>query len=861
MWQREWLRGETLDRQIRFWKKQLAAHPPVTELPTDHPRKSEPTFRGGQERHVLAPEVADGIKKLAEQKSATPLRGPTVAFAATGSSICTGQLDIIVGSPIAGRNRLETEGLIGFFVNTLLLRSDLSGNPTFEELLERVRATTLAAYAHQDLPFEKLIEELRPDRSLNHLPFSRLMFVTQNGGADTISLAGLDVELMDVDTGTSKFDATFVIRQTPQGLIAEVEYNADLFEADTIARLLGHFDTLLTGAVKEPARRLSELPLLSAQEQRQLLQAWNETATDYPRNRCIHELFEAQAKLRPDALAIDFGGRSLTYRELDERADQLAGHLQQFKVGPDLPVAICVERSVDLIVGLLGILKAGGAYVPLDPATPKDRLAFMLADTRSAVLLTQRHLLGQLPQRSATVICLDTDWQAIEKTGRSRTPSGVKPENLAYVMYTSGSTGQPKGVMVPHRAVNRLVLHTNYIEFDPTDRIAQVANASFDAMTFEVWGALLNGGQLIGISSDVALSARDFAAELRQRGITAMFLTAALFNHVAGEAPGAFETLRTVIAGGEALDPKWVRAVLRNRPHAMRLVNGYGPTENTTFTCCGLIEHLANDATNVPIGRPISNTQVYILDTHRHPVPVGVPGELYCGGDGLARGYWNRPELTAEKLVANPFSSDPANDLLYRTGDWVRFLPDGSIEFLGRIDHQVKIRGFRIELGEVEAVLARCPGVRECVVTAIGKDAGQKRLAAYFIAGEGSNPQTGELRNFLKENLPDYMIPAAFVLMDEWPLTPTGKVDRRALPEPDRARPSLEGKYASPRDAVELDLTKIWEEVLGVKGIGIEDGFFELGGHSMLAVKLIARIEENVWEKTSAGGHFSGADH
>lgn len=845
VWQRKWLKGDVLERQLEYWKNVLQGCPPITELPVDRPRPAVSDFRGGMQGRALAPDLADALKDLAARKGVTLFILLLAAFKALIHRY-TGREDVIVGTPFAGRNRLETEGLIGFFVNTLPLRCSLAGNPTFEELLDRVRVAALGAVTHQDLPLDRLVRELRPDRSSGDLPFTRLVFSLQTDVPETLRLPGLQVDFFDVDSGTAKFDLTLAVRGTAEGLKVLAEYDSDLFEADSIARLLEHFEILLAGVAANSGLRLSELPLLSATERRQLLIEWNKTATEYPRDKCIHEIFETRAEAHPDRVAVVYGNQSLTYGELNSRATQLAAHLRTFKVGPDVPVAICVEPSLDLIVGILGILKAGGAYVPLDPGYPRERLAFMLADTRSPVLLTQKRLASHLPRRAGK-ICLDTDWAAICHAHATGAVPHQSPEQLACVMYTSGSTGHPKGVMVPHRAINRLVLNTNYVQLDGSDRLAQISNVSFDAATFEIWGALLSGGQLIGIRPEVVLSPRDFARELRERGITAMFLTAALFNHVAAEVPGAFESVRTVIAGGEALDPNWVRSVLSDRP-PKRLVNGYGPTENTTFTCCGLVNDLEESAVNVPIGRPISNTRVYILDANRNPVPVGVPGELYAGGDGLARGYWNRPELTEEKFVADPFAPAGGKERLYRTGDLARYRPDGSIEFLGRLDQQIKIRGFRVELGEIETILGRHPGVNECVVTASGSGVA-KKLVAYFQVNGGGRPSTQDLRNWLKQNLPDYMVPAAFVEVETWPLTPNGKVDRAALPAPDRPVPMAGRKCATPRDAVELELVRIWEEVLNVRPIGIEDKFFELGGHSLVASRVLARMEKSFGKK------------
>ncbi|HWI59618.1 MAG TPA: amino acid adenylation domain-containing protein, partial [Bacillota bacterium] len=812
VWQRDWLQGPVLEQHLAFWRAQLGGNPPITELPTDRPRRPAPSFRGGNQARALSRELSKALQQLANAQQSTLFMVLLAAFKALLYRY-TQQEDIIIGSPIAGRNRVETEGLVGFFVNTLPLRTRLEGNLTFEQLLARVREGTLGAYAHQDLPFEKLVEELQPERSLDHMPFAKLMFVVQNSLLEEMQWDGVKVQFLEVESDTAKFDATLVWQETSRGLVARVEYNSDLFEPATIGRLLQHLEMLLKGIVANPKQRLAELPLLTEAERQQLLVEWNRTTTDYPRNWCTHQIFETQVERAPQAIALSFGPQSMSYAELNARANQLAHYLKQFHIGPDVPVGICVDRSMEMVVGVLAILKAGGAYVPLDASYPRERLEFMLQDTAAPVLLTQQSLLSRMPHHLAKVICLDADWELVARESRHNLATATQPDSLAYVMYTSGSTGQPKGVAVPHRAVNRLVLNTDYIHLDATDRIAQVSNFSFDAATFEIWGALLNGGQLVGITKDVALSPRDFARELREQGITAIFLTSALFNQLASEVPGAFESLRTAMAGGEALDPKWVRHVLGHRP-PQRLVNGYGPTENTTFTCCYHIRDLTEAASNVPIGRPIANTQVYILDRHLNPVPIGMPGELYAGGDGVARGYWKRPELTAEKFIPNPFCHSQPAAYLYKTGDLARYLPDGNIEFLGRIDQQVKVRGFRIELGEIETVLGQHPGVRECVVTVYGKGVRDRRLAAYFVPGSEPAPKPGELRAFVSEKLPDYMVPAVFVPLTALPLTPNGKVDRKALPAPDQARPDLERKYACPRDAVERQLTRIWENVL-----------------------------------------------
>ena len=837
VWQRDFLKGEMLEKQLAYWRDQLEGPPPVLELPTDHPRPAMQTFRGTIQSRVLRRELAGSLTQLGASHGATLFMVTLAAFKALLNRY-TQQEDIVVGSPIAGRNRMETEPLIGFFVNTLLLRTDFTGDPTFDELLRRVRETTLNAYAHEDLPFEKLVENLHPERAATHMPFTRLMFVLQNSTLEEMTWPNLTLRFVDYETGTAKFDLTMVLQVTDRGLVAQAEYNRDLFEPVTINRLLEHFEILLEGIAANPGTRVSQLPLLSEAERRQVLVEWNNTATEYPRDKCIHELFEAQVERTPDTVAVAFGKQSVTYEELNHRANRLAHYLKKYSVGPDVLVGICLDRSIEMIVGMVAVLKAGGAYLPIEATYPRERLTFMLADSGTPVLLTQQRLVAGLP-KPANALCLDSDWELIARESRRNLPRVGTPENLAYVIYTSGSTGSPKGVAVPHRAVNRLVLNTNYIQLSSDDRVAQVSTASFDAATFEIWGALLNGATLVGITRDVTLSPKDFARELREQNISAMFLTAALFNQLAAEVPDAFATVRTMMFGGEAGDPKSVALVLQNRP-PQRLVNGYGPTENTTFSACYEVRSMAEDAHTVPIGRPISNSQCYILDAQMNPMPVGVPGELHVGGDGLARGYWNRPQLTEQKFIPNPFRE---GELIYKTGDLARWLPDGNIEFLGRLDEQVKIRGFRVELGEIECVLSRHPAVRECVASMRKDQTGRDRLVAYYVCSGKRAPSFDDLHRFLKERLPEHMVPATFVLLEAIPLTPNGKVDRKSLPDPGTGRSLVEG-LATPRDAVELKLTEIWESVLDVHPIGIEDKFFDLGGHSLLAVKLIAQMEK-----------------
>ncbi len=845
-WQREWLTGEVLEKQLSYWKQQLQGAPALLELPTDRARPAAQTFRGARYSLMLSKALAERLNALSRREGVTRFMTLLTAFQMLLSRY-TGQEDILVGCPIAGRNRQETEGLIGFFVNTLVLRTDLSGDPTFRQLLGRVREVALGAYSHQDLPFEKLVEELQPARTLSHTPLFQVIFSLQNASTQTRQLPGLTMTPLRVDRGTSQFDLILDMAEKAEGLSCLFTFSTALFDAATIARMGGHFRTLLEGIVVNPDQRLSELSLLTEAERHQLFVEWNGTKSDYPRSKCIHQLFEAQVERTPEVVAVEFEGERLTYRELNRRANQLAHHLRGLGVGPDVLVGVCVERSLEMVVGLLGILKAGGAYLPLDPGYPKERLAFMLQDANVSLLLTQQRPVESLSEHRARVVCLDTGWDGMAQASEENLCSGVTTDNLAYVIYTSGSTGRPKGVSVPHRAVNRLVLNTNYVALDSSDRVAQASNACFDAATFEIWGALLHGARLVGVSKDVALSPREFAALLREKEISVLFLTTDLLNQFVSELPGAFHSVRHLLFGGSAVDPRWIRELLKHGP-PRRLLHVYGPTESTTFTSWHLVQDVPEEATTIPIGRAIGNTQIYLLDRHLNPLPVGVPGELHIGGDGLAREYLNRPELTAEKFIPNPFSEEPGARL-YKTGDLARYRPDGSIEFLGRLDDQVKIRGFRVEPGEIEAVLNGHSGVREAVVVAREDAPGEKRLVAYVVPESKERPLLGQLRAHLQQRLPEYMVPSGFVLLEALPLLPSGKVNRHELPAPDRTRPELERRYVAPRDTLERQLTEIWERVIGVHPIGARDNFFELGGHSLLAVRLFVQIEKFIGKK------------
>ena len=842
-WQRDWLQSDDYKSQLEYWAKQLQSAP-VLQLPTDRPRPASQTFNGALFGRVIPKELVDRVKTFSRQERCTLFMTLLSAFKILLNRY-TQQQDIIVGCPIAGRNRLETEPLVGFFVNTLAVRTSLADDPSFRGLLKMVREKTLGAYANQDMPFDKLVEELHPQRSSTHMPFVQVVFSLNNEFVEEQIFPGVSSEEIEVDTMTSKFDLTVIAKDTPHGLNTVIEYNTDLFDEARISRLLCHFERLLESLLAKPDQPISRLEMLTAGEREQLLNDWNATTRDYPRDGTVHQLFEAQAARTPNAVALQYGGKAIAYGELNERANWIAHYLLSHGVRENGLVGVYMERSIEMVAAFLGVLKAGAAYVPLDLSYPKERLEFMALDAKMPVILTQESLRSNLPASSAQILALDTEWKTIQEFPGTAPANEATADSLAYVIYTSGSTGKPKGVSVPHRGITRLVLNTDYVSLSAKDRIAQASNASFDAATFEIWGALLNGACAIGIEKEVALSPSDFVSTLRDEKITTLFLTTALFNQLAREVPGAFSSLTNVLFGGEAVDPKWVRAVIETDA-PKRLLHVYGPTENTTFSTWYLVKEVKDDGV-VPIGKPIANSTLFILGPEMQPVPVGVPGEIYVGGDGLAHGYWQRPELTLEKFVEHPCST-VAGAKLYRTGDLGRYDEGGNVEFIGRVDHQIKLRGFRIELGEIDALLGRHPQISNSVTMLREDVPGDKRLVAYVI-GKNGDPSIRELKTYLKQQLPEYMVPSAFVVMKEFPLTPNEKVDRKALPAPEQNRPALDRTFLAPRDATEQQLTKIWEKVLGVQPIGVADNFFDLGGHSLLAVRVFSQIEKTLGKK------------
>jgi amino acid adenylation domain-containing protein len=837
-WQRETLQGEALEKHLAYWKDRLAGVPEELALPLDHPRPASPSGQGAVHPFTLPKSLSAALHTLSQQEGVTLFTTLLAAFA-TLLHRYSGQDDLVIGTPASGRARPELQQLLGVFVNTLPLRADLSGNPTFRELLKRAQAVVLGALAHEDLPFEQLVRHLRPERSLAQNPFVQVLLSLQ---PPTTSLPpGWANKPMALANDLDRFDLSLDLEEDTGGLIGFLKYNPDLFAAPTIERMAGHWQTLLEGIVAQPDQPIATLPLLTSAERHQVLVEWNDTEVAYPAEPRLHCLFEAQVERSPQAIAVRFEQATLTYQELNQRANQLAHHLQRLGVGPDVLVGVCLERSLDLVVALFAILKAGGAYVPLDPDYPQERLAFMLADARVPVLLTHSALRDHLPTGQAQVLCLDSDWPRIAQEDASNPASDVQPEHLAYVIYTSGSTGKPKGAMNTHQGIcNRLLWMQDAYQLTARDRVLQKTPFSFDVSVWEFFWPLIVGAELVvarpGGHRDTAYLDDVLTA---QQITTVHFVPSMLQLFLQGARHQTYPHLRRVICSGEALSVE-----LQDRFFARfqaELHNLYGPTEaavDVTFWAC---QRGAGQRT-VPIGRPIANTQIYLLDQHLQPVPIGVPGELHIGGVGLARGYLNRPELTNEKFIPDPFQPQPGHRL-YKTGDLARYLPDGAIEYLGRIDHQVKLRGFRIELGEVEAILAQHPAVEQAVVVAQEDASGDKRLIAYLVPTSEQATAT-TLRSYLKERLPEYMVPAVFITLNTIPLTPSGKVNRRALPAPAATAIQRDEEMVAPRTPTEQQLAAIWTDLLGVPQVGVNDNFFALGGHSLLALRVLLRIQE-----------------
>lgn len=838
VWQRGWLKDDELDRQIQYWRKHHAGAPPSVDLPTDSPRPAQMNYRGATYLFELSAELSESLTALSRREGATLFMTLLAAFK-TLLWRYTSQDDVVVGTTVANRNREELEGLIGFFVNTLPLRTGFSGDPSFRELLGQVREVSLGAYAHQDLPFELLVEELQPVRDLGRNPLFQIVFDLQNAPAPELELTGLKLHPYPFTSGSTRFDLELHLTSMAEGITGALVYSTDLFTESTISQLAERYRAVLEAVVAEPDRRVSRIELLTSAERHRLLFEWSETARSVPNENCIPDLFEAWARRAPQQIALAFGDERITYNELNRRANQLAHYLAAYGVGEETPVGIYIDRCVEMIVAVLGVLKAGGVYVPLDLSYPVQRLSFMLDDADVQLVLSVSTCDENLPAHRAPVVLLDSDWPLIAAQSDEDTDRKITPDHLAYVVYTSGSTGTPKGVAVPHCGVVRLVSGNDYAKFGPDEVFLQFAPLAFDASTFEIWGSLLNGAQLAIMPPGLA-SLDELGRALKQYRVTTLWLSAGLFQQMVDEQLESLTVLRQLLAGGDVLSPSHVKRFVAAAP-SCKLINGYGPTENTTFTCCWIVSQpLSSWAGSIPIGRPITNTQVFILDKNAQLTPPGVVGELYAGGDGLARGYHRQADLTAERFIPHPFSND-AGARLYRTGDLARYLADGgaNIEFIGRADEQVKIRGYRIELGEVETALERAPRVRQAAVMAREYGNGDKRLIAYVVGGVSVD----EVQKSLRSTLPEYMIPSAFVVLDELPLTAHGKVDRRALPAPDASDALSDSTYAAPRTPIEELLAGIWTDVLNVERVSVNDDFFELGGHSLLVMRLLSRVQ------------------
>ncbi|HEV2860059.1 MAG TPA: amino acid adenylation domain-containing protein [Pyrinomonadaceae bacterium] len=836
-WQAEMLRGPRGGELWDYWRGQLSGELPALNLPTDRPRPSVQTYRGSTQSFTLDGALTRRLKALARAEGCTPFMTLLAAFQVLLSRY-TGQDDILVGSPTTGRSRPEFADVVGYFVNPVVLRARLSGDPTFRSFLGQVRRTVLSALAHQDYPVALLSERLQPVRDPSRSPLFQVTFAWDK--LQRLSGESGALETLFWKQGGAPFDLMMSVLESGESLVVHLHYNSDLFDDETVARFGTHYRTLLEGIADEPGGHVSALPLLSAPERRQLLVEWNETRVEFGERATAPRQFEARAAATPDAVAVVSGETSITYGELNASANRLARRLKALGVGPEVRVAVCLERSAETVLSALAVSKAGGAYVPLDPSNPKDRLAFMLEDARARVAIAGASVASELGLSGARLVCFEKDWEEISRReSAANLPAEAEADNLAYVIYTSGSTGQPKGVQVSHAALSNLVHWTRHaFGLTSSDRATLLAGVGFDASVWEMWPALTCGASLHLPDDETRTSPGRLRDYLVARGITFTFLPTPLAESVISLTWPAGAALRVMLTGGDQLH----RYPPDSLPFA--LVNNYGPTENAVVATSCLVPPRDDAGAPPPIGRPVANVKLYILDARRQPVPAGVAGELYVGGASLMRGYLNRPALTAEKLVPDPFSLEPGARM-YRTGDLGRHLPDGNIEYLGRLDHQVKVRGFRIELGEIEAALSGVEGVRACAVEARGDGPGEKRLVAYVVPDSGCAPTVGEMRAALKERLPEYMVPSAFVTLGELPLTPNGKVDRKALPAPDWDGETAAG-HVAPRTPVEEVLAKIWGEVLGRERVGVEENFFERGGHSLLMGQVIARAQETL---------------
>lgn len=837
LWQRHWLQGKVLDQQLAYWRTQLAGAPPSLELPTDFPRPLHQTYRGNQISFVFSPALTQALKSLSQQENVTLFMTLLAAFQLFLFRH-TGQHDILVGAPMAGRTHTNLEGLIGFFVNTLVLRAQFTNQLTFRELLRQVRQTCLKAYAHQDLPFEKLVETLQPERDLSRHPVVQVMFQFFGQHVPVFSLPQIRTTSERISRQSVKFDLNCSLRETEGFLHGIMEFRTDLFTVDTIRGWTRHYQHLLEGIIAHPDQRVTTLPILSHTERQQLVVEWNETLRDYPNTTSLHQLFETQVSNTPDAMAVVHEDQQLTYRELNRRGNQLAHFLQGQGVGPDVRVGLCLERGLDMVVGLLGILKAGGAYVPLDPTYPKERLFYIIKDSRPKFLVTQYGLVEGLGPKELPRIYLDRDGTSLAGFPDHNPVSFNSVQSLAYLIYTSGSTGQPKGVMIPHGAVvNLLLSQQERVTLDPTDVVLAVSSLSFDISVFEFLGPLLVGSYLVLIGRDVAMDGTRLIDILHSHRITVMQATATTWHMLLQASNGNSLGPLKIISGGE---PMTTELAHRLQPWGSAIWNAYGPTETTIWST---IYEVQGPEDQIPIGRPLANTSIILLDQAGELAPIGVMGEILIGGNGVARGYHRRPDLTAEKFLPHAFNGKPGARL-YRTGDLGRYRANGNIEYLGRLDHQVKVRGHRIELGEIEAVLGTHPAVHQAAVLCREDKPGVKELVAYVVVADSNRPTRTDLFAWLKRTLPDYMLPSQLVFLASLPRTHNGKVDRQGVPVPDPAQQTADKPFVSAQTPLEEMVAEIWRDVLKVERLGMDDNFFVLGGHSLLATRVIARLRQ-----------------
>jgi amino acid adenylation domain-containing protein len=841
VWQREWLTGAVLNEQVGYWRRQLGGASPVLDLPTDRSRPAMPTFGAGYHGLEIGAELSSKLREISRREGVTLFMALAAGFGAMLSRY-SGQVDVVVGTPIAGRRHAELEQMIGLFVNMLALRVDLREEPTFRELLKRVREACLGAYAHQDVPFEKLVEELQPERDLSRNPLFQVVFALQNAPREEMELSGLKLNSLNVSNRLASYDLTVQLIDGAGGIHGWIEYQAELFRPETISRVVGHYINLLESAATNVDQGVNGLGLLSPWEKQEIEVEWNDTRNESGVWESIDEVFEGEAGKRPDGIAVVYEGEQTSYGELNERANVLANHLRMNGVTQETIVGISVPRSTEMVVGTIGILKAGGAYLPLDMSQPGERVGAMLEDSGAGIVVAAERLKGALEGYEGRVLCIDSEWEEMGKGSDSELAKVTDGESLAYVMYTSGSTGRPKGVGVNHKGVVRLVKGGGYVDLERGERVLQFAPATFDAATFEIWGALLNGGRLV-VAGEQPASIEELGEEIEREQISTMWLTAGLFQQMVDVKVESLRGIRQLLAGGDVLSVTHARRLMGEYEGRTTLINGYGPTEGTTFTCCHRVRRREEIGERMPIGRAIVGTQVYIFDGSLEVVPIGVIGELYIGGDGVARSYLKRPELTSERFVPDGVSGE-LGGRVYRTGDLVRYGSDGRIEFVGRFDHQVKIRGYRVELGEIEWVLRQYWEVLEAVVVAREEEPGDKRLVAYVVGEEGVEPSVGDIQKYLREKLPGYMVPGAYVVLEEMPLTETGKVDRRALPAAHGMGAVSDERYVAPRTPLEELVGAIWCDVLNLHRVGIHDNFFAIGGHSLRATQVVSRIRE-----------------